>query len=190
MTKDTRAYYVIDDQVKQKFPGIKTGFAVLEGLSIKKSDLELEKLKEKAVQKYKSFTQADLDQLKPIVAYRQLFKQFGVDMGALDLDHLKLPVVLRLAKDGEKILLLGGEETKTTKSGELIYSDQEKVVTLDLNYLDCDQTKITEVTKRALIFVDGCEGISPDEISQSLDLMIELITKFCGGTVVIKAIVS
>ena len=114
----------------------------------------------------------------------------NLGMGALDLDHLKLPVVLRLAKDGEKILLLGGEETKTTKSGELIYSDQEKVVTLDLNYRDCDQTKITEVTKRALIFVDGCEGISPDEISQSLDLMIELITKFCGGTVVIKAIVS
>lgn len=117
-------------------------------------------------------------------AYNVACLKTNLGMSAMDLDQLELPVTLRFAENGEKINLLGGEETKTTKSGEVVYSDSREIITLDLNYRDCDKTKITEKTKNVLVYVDGCPGISQDQIQKALDLEIELIQQFCGGTLV------
>jgi DNA/RNA-binding domain of Phe-tRNA-synthetase-like protein len=121
-------------------------------------------------------------------AYNVASLKTVLGMGAMDFDKLALPVQLRLSGKGEKIRLIGGEE-KTTKTGELVYADEEKIITLDFNYRYSVLKKITEGTKTALLFVDGCEGISEEEVKGGLKLMVELVTKFCGGRVLEKGVV-
>jgi len=228
-SSDQNQIYIIDEEILQKFPSIKTGIAIIEGVKVNKSDPSLEKLKKEVEQKYKGFTLEDINNISPIEAYRNFFRSFGVDpasrhpspdallrriiqgkglysintlvdaynvacletnlgMSAMNLDKIKLPVTLRFTNEGEQILLLGGEETKTTKAGEVVYADSQEIVTLDLNYRDCDKTKITPSTKNVLLYVDGCPGISDSEIEKALNREIELIQKFCGGTLKLKEI--
>jgi lysyl-tRNA synthetase class 2 len=119
-------------------------------------------------------------------AYNVACLETNLGMSAMNLDKLELPVTLRFANEGEQILLLGGEESKTTKAGEVVYTDSKEIITLDLNYRDCDKTKITLNTENVLLYVDGCPGISDSEIEKALDREIELIQKFCGGTLKLK----
>ena len=83
-----------------------------------------------------------------------------------------------------------GEKASTViHEGELIYADQESPVTLDLNYRDCDRTKITSKTKNVLLVADGCSGISREDVEKALNLGCELITRFAGGRATRKFIV-
>lgn len=123
-------------------------------------------------------------------AYNVASLETSLGFGAMDMDHLVFPVELRFSAAGEKIILLGGQESKTTDEGELIYADQEKLITLDLNYRDCDQTKITEETKSVIIFVDGTPDMSRQQLETGLDLAVELITKFCGGKLIGKEFIE
>lgn len=113
-----------------------------------------------------------------------------VSLGAFDLDRLSLPKVLRLAKEGEEIVLLGESQPTVIREGELIYADRKGPVTLDVNYRDCDRTKITAATKNILLIADGCEEISSDEVVRSLERGVEFITRFCGGKLVEKFIID
>ena len=72
----------------------------------------------------------------------------------------------------------------------MIYSDQDRIFCLDLNYRDCDHTKITKKTKKIILYADGCKGISSEEVGAGLKKGIELITRFCGGKVTKKFMVE
>lgn len=123
-------------------------------------------------------------------AYNLAVIDSKIALGAFDSQTLSLPVVLRLAKDGEEVNLLGEEETTKVKEGEMVYSDQSRIMTLDLNYRDCDYTKITTGTKNVVLFADGTPEISSEEVMEGLEKGIEYITKFCGGKRVKKFIVE
>ncbi|MFA5827988.1 MAG: lysine--tRNA ligase [Candidatus Shapirobacteria bacterium] len=230
VSPESHPQYLIDKKLLEAYPSIKTGIAIIEGVSVQKSNVELDKLKEITAKKYKNYSLDDIDKISSIQAYRKFFRSFGVDpasrhpspdallrrliskkglynintlvdaynvasletnlgMSAMDMAHLNFPVTLRFSQSGEKIVLLGGEETKTTKTGEVVYADNQGLITLDLNYRDCDKTKITSQTKNVLLYVDGCPGISSQEIANALEREIELIQKFCGGIVTFKEII-
>lgn len=123
-------------------------------------------------------------------AYNLAVLESKIALGAFDSEKLSLPVTLRLAKEGEEIVLLGESEPTKIKEGEMIYSDQDRIMTLDLNYRDCDFTKITTETKNVILFADGCPGISSDEVMVGLEKGIAYITRFCGGELIGKFIVE
>jgi len=112
-----------------------------------------------------------------------------ISLGAFDLDKIALPKVLRFAKEGEEIVLLGETRPTVIHEGELVYADQEGPLTLDLNYRDCDRTKVTTKTKNILLVADGCKGISKTAVEDALDLGCRLVTMFAGGEVAKKFIV-
>jgi lysyl-tRNA synthetase class 2 len=123
-------------------------------------------------------------------AYNLIVLESKIALGAFDYQRLSFPVILRLAEEGEKIVLLGETEPKKIKRGEMVYADQSRIMTLDLNYRDCDYTKITTNTKDVILFADGCPGISSDEVLVGLEKGIEFITRFCDGKLVKKFIVE
>ena len=106
-----------------------------------------------------------------------------MSMGVFNFDKFKLPVVLRFAKKGEKFQPLGEKEFKDLDEGEIIYADQDMVTTRDLNYRDCDKSKITEKVKNIMFFVDGTEANTEEELKEIFEDAIEQITRFVGGTV-------
>jgi len=123
-------------------------------------------------------------------AYNLAVLESKIALGAFDYRKMSLPVVLRLAKEGEEITLLSESKPTRTKDGEMIYADQSRLITLDLNYRDCDYTKITTGTKNIILFADGCSGISSDEVMVGLEKGIEFIARFSGGKLVKKFIVK
>ncbi|HSX39955.1 MAG TPA: lysine--tRNA ligase [Candidatus Saccharimonadales bacterium] len=116
-------------------------------------------------------------------AYNIAVLKNGIGLGGFDFDKISEPVTLRFSQKGEKMHLLGDAEPTFTEEGELVYSDTEKLITLDLNYRDINETKITEETKDIILFADGGPGIDPEDVKKAVELGAFYIQKFNGGVV-------
>lgn len=116
-------------------------------------------------------------------AYNLAVIETGIGLGGFDLDHIVPPVSLRFSFAGETMHLLGDDVPTQIDAGELVYADAEKLLTLDLNYRDIDQTKITEKTEDIILFADGGPGIDLDHVKSALEKGAGYIRRFCGGSV-------
>ncbi len=123
-------------------------------------------------------------------AYNLIVLKNHVSSGAFDLDKIEFPTVLRLAKEGETILLLGDSEPTKYTSTEVAYFDQNGGYNIDFNYRDAQRTAVTEQTKNIMINIDGVYSISRKQVEQSLKQTIQIIQKYCGGTVEVAGIVK
>lgn len=122
-------------------------------------------------------------------AYNLVVMRNRVSSGAFDLDKIKFPTVLRFAKKGEKIHLLGDSEPTEYKEGEIAYFDQVGGFNIDFNFRDAQRTMVTEKTKNLLINIEGAYEISRSQVEKTLTETIEIITKYCGGKVEIAGII-
>ncbi len=213
----------IATELKDQFPGMFYAYTVIDGVNINKSDSDLKKLTKKIITD-NTHELAKIGELKPIKAYREIFKQTGawklsrrpspeallrrlstgkgiynintavdaynlavietgVGLGGFNADKIAFPVTLRMTKAGEKMHLLGDDELTTVMEGEMAYADEEKLITLDLNYRDIDATKITEQTKRIILYADGAPGLSQAEVVAAIEKGANYIKQFCGGTI-------
>lgn len=214
----------IDAKVKQQWPSVKLGYAVIEGVKIKATDPKLEALKKVTFQELSTLTKEAMQQSPEIVSYRKLYKETGVDLhsrypspeallrrviskkepyrvntcvdaynlivmkyrvsiGAFDLDQLKFPTVLKLAKGGEQMILIGEAVPTELKAGEICYFDTIGPYNLDFNYRDANRTKVKLETKNIILNIDGVYEITRYQIERSLKESIKLIQEFCGGKV-------
>jgi lysyl-tRNA synthetase, class I len=221
----------IDQTVKEKYPTVCLGFAILRGVKIAKTDPKLEEQKAEFLKSLEGLTTDAINAFPEVQSYRQMYKAMGIDwhsrrpspeallrriaqgkalynvntcvdaynlvvmkhrisVGAFDLKNLQEPVVLKVAEGGEQILLLGDQEPTTLKAGEVSYFDQAGPYNLDFNYRDAQRTMVTESTTDLVINVDGVNSISRAQVEQSLKETIEMIQKYCGGTVEITGIVE
>jgi lysyl-tRNA synthetase class 2 len=122
--------------------------------------------------------------------YNVTSAEFEVPMAAYDLDQVKGNITLRFAKEGEEIHKIGDEEATKIEEGELIYADDAGVVCLDYNYRDSDRTKVTNKTRNIILFVDGSEKLTENEIREILEIAANRVIKFAGGKVKGYKIVS
>jgi len=133
----------------------------------------------------------DLYQINTCVdAYNLIVMKNRVSVGAFDYDKFAFPTVMRFPKEGEEILLLGDHEPTKFKETELAYFDQNGGYNIDFNYRDAQRTAVTENTKDILLNIDGVYNITREKVEQSLKESIEIITKYCGGTVEFAGVVS
>ena len=218
------ALFSLSADVKEKFPSISVGVAVIKGVTIEKENSDLEKEKEKLLQSMEGVTTEEINAFPEILSYRKLYKAMGVDwhsrrpspeallrriatkkglytvntvvdaynlvvmknrvsVGAFDLDTIKFPTELRVAKQGEKILLLGDTEITEYTEKELAYFDQEGGYNIDFNYRDAQRTAVRFETKNLYINVDGIFDITPVEVERVLREACEAIIKHCGGKI-------
>ena len=216
--------FSIDRDLKEKCPSISVGTAVIRGVSITKTDHELENEKELMLKSLENLTTEELGEYEETKSYRSLYKEMGVDwhsrrpspeallrrialkkglytintcvdaynlvvmknrisVGAFDLDRLKLPTVLRLAKEGEQIHLLGDESPTNYTDREIAYFDQDGGYNIDFNYRDAQRTAVQLETKNIIINVDGIYDITPQDVERVLRETCDIILKYCGGEV-------
>ncbi len=123
-------------------------------------------------------------------AYNLVVMKHGISSGAFDLDTIEFPTVLRLAKEGETIHLLGDAEPTVYMPTEIAYFDQKGGYNIDFNYRDSQRTAVTLETKNLMINIDGVYDISRKQVEHTLKETLDIITKYCGGTVEIAGIVS
>ncbi len=216
--------FEIQNEVIQKFPGLKVGIAIIKGVTVRKEMPELEKFKKEVVGKLiEEFKTKELEDIPILEEYKRIYKATGVDptkqkpsplallkrvkegkelytvntvvdvynlvvmktrvsMGAFDLHHLKFPTYLRFAREGEKFIPLLEDKPKPVRPGELVYADDGGLIFCqDLNYRDSDLTKITEKTKDIILYVDGTQVTSKEELREATNLAVRWLVKFCGG---------
>ena len=133
----------------------------------------------------------DLYQINTCVdAYNLVVMKNRVSVGAFNYDKFHSPTIMRFPKKGEEIFLLGDKEPTKFKANELAYFDQLGGYNIDFNYRDAQRTAVTENTKDILLNIDGVFDIDRQKVEKSLKESIDIILKYCGGTVELVGVVS
>ncbi|MFC1711723.1 lysine--tRNA ligase [Patescibacteria group bacterium] len=123
-------------------------------------------------------------------AYNLIVMKNRVSAGAFNWDKIKFPTVLRAAKSGDKIILLGDTKPTLYNPGEVAYFDEVGGYNINFNYLDAERTKVTEETKNLYINLEGIYEIKREQVEQSLKEVIDIILKYCGGKLEFAGIVT
>ena len=101
-------------------------------------------------------------------------------LAAFDANKLKGDLIMRFAEKREKFLGIGMEKPMLLQGGEIVISDNQKLVAI-YPYRDADSTKITEKTKNVMLLVCGVPGIGEENLQNAAQVALEYITSFCGG---------
>lgn len=116
--------------------------------------------------------------------YLVIEAKYLLPIGGYDLNKVKENIYLRYSKGNEEFIPLGKGEVERTNVGEVVYADEEEVLTRKWNYRDCEQTKITLETKKVALFMEAVDKRIPtDALENAVKELEELILDFCGGRI-------
>ncbi len=113
-------------------------------------------------------------------AYNLASIKSRVALATFDADKLEGDFLMRFAEEGEQFLGIGMEKPMTLKGGEIVVSDEEKLVAI-YPYRDADNTKVTEKTENVTIMVCGAPGINGKTLENASQVALEYIIHFCDG---------
>lgn len=113
-------------------------------------------------------------------AYNLASINSGIALATFDKDKLEGDIFMRFAEEGEQILGIGMEKPLILRGGEIVVSDQEKLIAV-YPYRDADNTKVTENTKNVTIVVCGVPRLRKETLERASDVTQEYVTRFCGG---------
>jgi DNA/RNA-binding domain of Phe-tRNA-synthetase-like protein len=116
-------------------------------------------------------------------AYNLVSLRTGCSLGAHDLDTIVLPVSLRLLTGRESFTPLGESAPAAVVPGEYGYVDAANRLLCRLDVRQADFSKVTEKTRNVLLIVEGTAEHDPEMLHRAVEDVIELTTRYCGGTV-------
>jgi DNA/RNA-binding domain of Phe-tRNA-synthetase-like protein len=103
-----------------------------------------------------------------------------IALAAFNRDELKGSLLMRAALKGEGFLGIGMSEPMELNGGEIVISDQEKLVAV-YPYRDAEKSKVSGTTRNLLILVCGVPGIDEKLLVDAGKVALDVVTKFCGG---------
>jgi len=122
--------------------------------------------------------------VNPLVnLYNGLSLKHLVPMGGHDLDSLTGKILLGFAEGWEPFTPLGGGETVTVAKGELVYRDDQEVLTRNWVWRQCDKDKTTEKTKNIFIPIDVLGELGRGVAEEIIRELTELIPRYFGGSI-------
>lgn len=121
--------------------------------------------------------------ISPLVdAYLAVEARWWLPVGGYDLDLVQGDVVLRFSGGGEVFRGIGADDDEYTDEGEVIYSDDERVLTRRWNYKDADATKVTPESANVVLCVEAPTAAIPSEALQGcIEEMAKGIMAVCKG---------
>ena len=103
-----------------------------------------------------------------------------IALAAFNRDELKGSLLMRAAEKGERFLGIGMSEPMELNGGEVVISDEEKLVAV-YPYRDAERSKVSETTRRLLILVCGVPGVDEQLLLEAGRVALDLVPRFCGG---------
>lgn len=116
-------------------------------------------------------------------AYNIMSVKYMIPMGGFDLKKVEGDILIRFSSGRERFLAIGASHTEETYEGEVVYSDDNRILTRRWNHRDCDETKITDKTKDIILLADGTQDIPKEEIRKSIKDLASTLKNVCGGEV-------
>lgn len=126
---DGDEYLSMADDFKQTYPTAVSGYAIIEGVTVKQSDPALNKLKYRILKELRGLTKADIDLNKNIMSYRLMYQEMGVDY------HSRRPspeALLRRISQGRELYTVN---TMVDAYNLVVMSHQVSVGTFDLDHM-------------------------------------------------------
>ncbi|WP_405180050.1 phenylalanine--tRNA ligase beta subunit-related protein [Nocardia sp. NBC_01377] len=120
---------------------------------------------------------------KAVDSYLLVETEYYLPVGGYDLSKISGDVHLRFSDGDERFQPIGSSAEEATRPGEVIYADDERVLTRKWNFRDCDFCKVTDSSTSIALFTEAPSAdIDTLILEKSIARMAELITTFCGGT--------
>ena len=113
-------------------------------------------------------------------AYNLASIKSGIALATFDADKLEGDLLMRFATEGEQFIGIGMEKPLILKGGEIVVSDETKLIAV-YPYRDADDTKVTEETENVTVVVCGVPGIPKQDLENASHVAQDYITRFCGG---------
>jgi len=114
--------------------------------------------------------------------YNSVSLKYLVPIGGHDLNTLKGNIYLKFADGWEPFTPMGGGETMTVPKGELVYRDDQEVLTRNWVWRQCEKDKATEETKNIFIPIDVLEEVGRGCAEEIIRDLSDLIPRYLGGT--------
>ena len=119
---------------------------------------------------------------KAVDSYLVTEAEFLLPVGGYDLNKLAGNMLLRTSKGGDPFLPIGSSKTEMTNPGEVVYSDDVRVLTRMWNYRDCDEAKITEQSQNIILMTEAPDfAVSTESLIGLLEKLKDRLITFCGG---------
>jgi DNA/RNA-binding domain of Phe-tRNA-synthetase-like protein len=107
----------------------------------------------------------------------------NLPIGGYDLNKIGGDIMLRFSPGGEPFLGIGSQDAEYTAPGEVIYSDNSRILTRRWNYRDCEYSKIDNATTSLALFVEGpVSEIQDFEIRETILEISSNLGKYCNAT--------
>lgn len=119
---------------------------------------------------------------KAVDIYNILSIESKLCLGAHDIDKVSGNVSLKITDGTEKFLPLGSEELKPINPGEYSFVDDDNDVVCWLDIRQVDKAKVTGASKNVLYLIIGNKETKDEDLEKVTNDLIELTTKFAGGT--------
>jgi DNA/RNA-binding domain of Phe-tRNA-synthetase-like protein len=130
----------------------------------------------------------DLPAINGLVdAYNLVSVRSCCSLGAHDLDRIASPATLGLFTGRESFTPLGRAESVPVTAGEFGYVDALDRVLCRLDVLQAEFSKVTAATRNALLIVEGTAAHGSAVLRRTFADVMELVTRYCGGTAEIAA---
>ena len=113
-------------------------------------------------------------------AYNLASIKSRIALATFDADKLEGTLLMRFAEEGEQFYGIGMEKPLILKGGEIVVSDEEKLVAI-YPYRDADNTKVTEETENIMMLFCGVPGIPKENLENASRVALAYITRFCDG---------
>lgn len=113
-------------------------------------------------------------------AYNLASIKTGIALAAFDINRLRGRLTMRFAKRGEEFLGIGMGEARELSGGEIVISDDEKLIAI-YPHRDADDSKVTEKTESVLLLVCGVPNLEKNALLDAAETTIDYVTRFCGG---------
>ncbi|OGE68918.1 hypothetical protein A3H81_05270 [Candidatus Daviesbacteria bacterium RIFCSPLOWO2_02_FULL_38_18] len=124
---------------------------------------------------------SEIKKISPLVdLYNLISIKYILPVGAEDLDKMQGDLELTFANGDEDYTPLGEQENDPPQKGEVIYRDEIGVICRRWNWREGDRTKITKITKNAVVVL---ESIASIPIKEAVEELASLIKKYCGGQI-------
>ena len=101
-----------------------------------------------------------------------------IALATFDTDKLEGNLLMKFAEEDEQFYGIGIEKPLILKGGEIVVSDNEKLIAV-YPYRDADNTKVTQETENSTIVVCGVPGIPKETIENASRVALEYINRFC-----------
>lgn len=113
--------------------------------------------------------------------YNAISIKYIIPMGGFDTEKIQGDIELRFSLGNEAFIPLGSKKQEQTYEGEVVYADQQRILTRRWNYRDCEETKITMKTKNLVLFIDGSPEIPKQIIKKASLELAEILKTYCKG---------